>query len=95
MLVNHRVHGDLSAYNILYYEGKISLIDFPQVIDPDENRNAYAIFRRDILRLCEYFQAQGLRCNPGRLADDLWQKHGYLVRQPADPRLVALEELDE
>ena len=95
MLENHRVHGDLSAYNILYFDGEIRLIDFPQVIDPDENRNAYAIFRRDILRLCEYFQEQGLHCNPTRLADDLWRKHGYSIRQTADPRLFALEELDQ
>lgn len=95
MLAHHRVHGDLSAFNILYYEGEITLIDFPQVIDPDVNRNAYAIFHRDILRLCEYFQAQGLRCHPARLAEDLWQKYSYPIRQPADPRLVALEELDE
>jgi RIO kinase 1 len=95
MLANRRVHGDLSAYNILYHEGGISLIDFPQTIDPDENRNAYAIFRRDILRLCNYFQGQGLRCNPGKLADDLWLKHGYSIHQAADPRLFALEDLDK
>ncbi len=95
MLENHRVHGDLSAFNILYFDGEISLIDFPQVIDPDVNRNAYPIFRRDILRLCEYFQAQGKKCNPGKLAEDLWLKYGFPIHEAADPRLVALEELDE
>ncbi|MBW6466102.1 MAG: hypothetical protein K0B06_06330 [Brevefilum sp.] len=48
MLANQRVHGDLSAYNILYLEGEIYLIDFPQAIDPEVNRNASAIFKRDI-----------------------------------------------
>jgi RIO kinase 1 len=95
MLSNHRIHGDLSAFNILYLDGAISLIDFPQAIDPDINRNAYAIFNRDILRLCEYFQAQGLRCDPRSLADDLWIKHDYAIKEPADPRLFSLEDLDE
>ena len=33
MLQNGMIHGDLSAYNILYWEGEITLIDFPQVTD--------------------------------------------------------------
>lgn len=32
MLQQGYVHGDLSAYNILYHAGKIVLIDFPQVV---------------------------------------------------------------
>jgi RIO kinase 1 len=94
MLSYNRVHGDLSAFNILYYDGEISLIDFPQSIDPDVNRNAYAIFIRDILRLCDYFQAQGLECNPRSLAEDLWTKHDYPIRQPVDPQLLSVEDLE-
>ena len=89
MLANQRVHGDLSAYNILYDEGEICLIDFPQAIDPEVNRNAYAIFQRDIQRLCEYFQSRGLTTHPRQLAEDLWQKHGYPLSAPVDPRLMA------
>ena len=88
MLKNHRVHGDLSAYNILYLEDKIFLIDFPQAIDPRVNPAAYPIFKRDLTRLCEYFQAQGLICDPARLADQLWQKHGYGIKTSIDPSLV-------
>ena len=36
MLAHERVHGDLSAYNILYWDGQITLIDFPQAIHPQE-----------------------------------------------------------
>ncbi len=89
MLANQRVHGDLSAYNILYREGEITIIDFPQAIHPRVNRNAYAIFQRDLLRVCEYFTTQGVDCDPRRLAEDLWQKHGYPIKQPVDPRLMA------
>jgi len=94
MLKNQRVHGDLSAYNILYQAGEIYLIDFPQAIDPAVNRNAYAIFRRDMKRLCEYFQAQGLDCHPRRLSESLWRKHGFKVKPSVHPRLVEPEHLD-
>src|SRR5918998_1051125 len=31
MLERGLIHGDLSAYNILYWDGKAVLIDFPQI----------------------------------------------------------------
>src|SRR5688500_2115717 len=32
LLLQHgQIHGDLSAYNILYWQGSVVLIDFPQV----------------------------------------------------------------
>ncbi len=40
MLQNNMIHGDLSAYNILYWEGEITLIDFPQVTDSKGNSRA-------------------------------------------------------
>lgn len=88
MLANNCVHGDLSAFNILYHEGDLFLIDFPQAIDPQTNRNAHAIFRRDIFRLCEYFQSQGIKCEPIKLADQLWEKHGFEIKPQVDLRLL-------
>jgi RIO kinase 1 len=86
------VHGDLSAYNILYWEGQISLIDFPQAIDPEANRNAYRIFARDVARICEYFTRQGVSTNAGRLASDLWTAYGYPLQPEVDPRLLKDED---
>ncbi len=83
LLSQGRVHGDLSAYNILYWKGRISLIDFPQVIAPDSNRNAYAIFRRDISRVCEYFARQGVSAQANALAKEMWESHGYAARGAA------------
>ncbi|HMN28214.1 MAG TPA: RIO1 family regulatory kinase/ATPase, partial [Caldilineaceae bacterium] len=60
MLQNGMIHGDLSAYNILYWEGKITLIDFPQVTMSASNPSAYMILTRDVQRVCEYFATQGL-----------------------------------
>ena len=73
MLANQRIHGDLSAFNILYWQGEITLIDFPQAIDPTINRNAFRIFERDVIRVCEYFARQGVKSNPRRLANELWK----------------------
>lgn len=91
MLSNHLVHGDLSAYNILYMDGKIWLIDFPQAVDPEHNLNAYPIFQRDIKRTCEYFQSQGLSCNASQLAEDIWLKHGYHLSPMVHPKLLEPE----
>jgi RIO kinase 1 len=81
MLAAGVVHGDLSAYNVLYWEGDISIIDFPQVVDPRQNHEAYAIFRRDVERVCQYFARYGVASRPGRLAGELWDRHV----QPAPP----------
>lgn len=93
MLANHRVHADLSAYNVLYWEGQISLIDFPQAIDPQENRNSYSIFERDVRRICEYFARQGVTSRPGELARELWTAHGYRLKPEIHPLL--LDDQDE
>ena len=69
------VHGDLSAHNILYHQGRIILIDFPQVVDCQNNAKARAIFDRDVERVCQYFDSAASGIEPKRLARDLWQKH--------------------
>lgn len=74
MLGLSMVHGDLSAYNILYDGGRIVLIDFPQVIDPFTNPHARRIFNRDIKRLCQYFASQGIAGDPVETAERLWRK---------------------
>lgn len=94
MLAHGRIHGDLSAYNILYWEGQIALIDFPQAIDPQENRSAYPIFERDVVRVCEYFQRQGVRCEPRKLAADFWSRHHQRFVPLVDPKALG-EDSDE
>jgi RIO kinase 1 len=88
MLAQECIHGDLSAYNILYWEGDIRLIDFPQAVHPDENRAAYRIFERDVRRVCEYFIRQGVPADAERLAAELWTAHGYRLREDVDVRLL-------
>jgi len=75
MLFNHRVHADLSAYNILYWDGAISLIDFPQAVDPRLNRHAETLLARDVKRVCQYFNRYGVRADPFALTRDLWSRY--------------------
>ena len=75
MLQHHLVHGDLSAYNILYWEGEITLIDFPQVTDVRTNNRARAILGRDIKRVCQYFRRLGVRRDPTATLDELWSRY--------------------
>lgn len=82
MLQHNMIHGDLSAYNILYWQGEVTLIDFPQVVNSRENPHARRILARDVERICDYFASQGVACEARRLANDLW--HNYAFRDPLD-----------
>jgi RIO kinase 1 len=75
MLAHGMIHGDLSAYNILYWDDHAVLIDFPQVTNSATNAQAYSIFERDVARVCEYFVGRGLKLNSRVIAAALWAKH--------------------
>ena len=75
MLANGLAHGDLSAYNILYWDDKPVLIDFPQVVDCDSNPDAFTIFERDVQRVCDYFARQGVPCDAALITNDLWERY--------------------
>ncbi len=71
------IHGDLSAFNMLYWRGAVTVIDFPQAVDPRANPSAYDLLARDIANVCRYFARQGVqaaRSDPARLADALWRR---------------------
>jgi RIO kinase 1 len=72
MLVNDVVHGDLSAYNVLVWEGEVTVIDFPQAVDAKKNRHAEAFLERDVRRLGQWFERRGLHRPWDRIAQDLW-----------------------
>ncbi len=75
MLQHDLVHGDLSAYNILYWESEITIIDFPQVVNVHNNDSAYTILQRDIERICDYFSRQGVESDPDAITDELWRHY--------------------
>lgn len=88
MLANDRIHGDLSAFNILYWDGDITLIDFPQAMHPDQSPNTYRIFERDVTRVCEYFAGQGVHSKPSKLASDLWTGYQHRLYPEVDPHFL-------
>jgi RIO kinase 1 len=74
------VHGDLSAYNILYWApngapGEMTIIDFPQVVNLRGNPKARFVLERDVERVCDYFREQGLRPNARAITDRLWRRY--------------------
>jgi RIO kinase 1 len=95
MLTHGRIHGDLSAYNILYWDGDITLIDFPQVVLPDSNPSSWNIFFRDVTRVCQYFSAQGVKCDARELATDLWTSHGHKIVKEVDPKYLDAEKPED
>lgn len=74
MLAHDRVHGDLSPYNVLYWQGKATVIDFPQAVVALKNQNALRLLTRDIRRLCDYFNAYGVEADATALATEFWQR---------------------
>lgn len=88
MLSNNCIHGDLSAYNILYWNGNITLIDFPQIVLPKENPTSWKIFLRDVTRICDYFSSQGVRCDAYKIAADIWTSHGFNIGKRLDPKYL-------
>lgn len=55
-----RVHGDYSTFNLLWHSGMAVAIDFPQMINVDNNPNYKALLRRDIASLCKSFKRFGI-----------------------------------
>lgn len=72
MLRHGIVHGDLSAYNMLYWDDRATVIDFPQVIQVDGNPNAREFLLRDLTRLCDYFADCGDERDPAALTRAMW-----------------------
>lgn len=66
MLRAERVHGDLSAYNVLYWRQRPVLIDFSQTVDVVTHPGARELLRRDLERLATYFQRQDVEADVDR-----------------------------
>jgi RIO kinase 1 len=78
MLANDIIHADLSAHNILYWEGRLKIIDFPQAVNPLINPHALPLLVRDIERVCQYFAKYNITAHthhPALLAAKLWSKY--------------------
>lgn len=67
-------HGDLSAYNLLVHEGRLMLIDLPQIVDLVANPRGLEFLARDVSNVADWFRAKGLpedMTNPTALTEEL------------------------
>ena len=62
MLQLGKIHGDFSAYNLLWWKGKVIIIDVPQMVEVEENRSAGELLERDVTSLCR--SVKGVRADP-------------------------------
>lgn len=95
LLSKDRIHGDLSAYNLLYWDGEITLIDFPQVVYPQANPAAWSIFLRDVTRVCQYFASQGWRRDGRKVAAEIWTSHGHRIVREVHPSQLDADNKDD
>lgn len=62
-----RVHGDYSTFNILWHNQKAVVIDFPQTMEFNHNRNADIFLERDVYSLCKSFLKQRIHADKTRI----------------------------
>ncbi len=65
-------HGDLSAYNLLVHDGRLVVIDLPQIVDVVSNPRGREFLTRDVQNVAAWFGAHGVpEANGDRLAREL------------------------
>jgi RIO kinase 1 len=68
------VHGDLSAFNVLYLHGRTRLIDLPQAMAIDDAPDPWSLLLRDLTNVCDHFRRRGHDVDALDLALRLWQR---------------------
>lgn len=73
------VHADLSPFNILYWQGGVRIIDFPQSvltwIGDEPSSTAHALLLRDLSNVCHYFARCGVEADAHALTEELWEEY--------------------
>lgn len=65
------VHGDLSAYNLLWWHDELWFIDFPQTIDLAANLQGLEFLHRDVANVCTWFTRKGHSVDPDEVFAEL------------------------
>lgn len=74
MLTHNVVHGDLSAYNVLWWRDRPRIIDLPQAVDPRLNANARQLLARDVHNVCRACIRCGAEADPDAITEALWTR---------------------
>ncbi|MGH2455035.1 MAG: RIO1 family regulatory kinase/ATPase [Candidatus Limnocylindria bacterium] len=54
------VHADLSAYNLLWWEERLIVIDLPQAVEFTTNTDAFELLHRDVANVGAWFARHGM-----------------------------------
>lgn len=65
------VHADLSAYNLLWWDGRLVMIDLPQAVEFTTNPDAFELLHRDVSNVAEWFTRRGVLVDAETLYADL------------------------
>lgn len=74
MLRHGLVHGDLSAYNVLWHRGRHWLIDVPQMVHAQDDPLTHELFLRDCRCLLGHLQRCGAAVDAATWAADVWAR---------------------
>jgi RIO kinase 1 len=70
-------HGDLSPYNLLVHDGRLVIIDLPQVVDVVANPQGPEFLARDVKVVSSWFRSRGLDVrDPATLTAELLAEAG-------------------
>ncbi|MEU4691350.1 RIO1 family regulatory kinase/ATPase [Actinoplanes sp. NPDC023714] len=69
-------HGDLSPYNTLVHDGRLVLIDLPQIVDVIANPRGGEFIARDVTNVAAWFRSRGLDVDPETLIERLHYEAG-------------------
>lgn len=54
------VHADLSPFNVLWWQDRMWLIDFPQSVDLINNPHGFDLLHHDVTTMCTWFARRGI-----------------------------------
>ncbi|MGK2965995.1 MAG: RIO1 family regulatory kinase/ATPase domain-containing protein [Tepidiformaceae bacterium] len=75
MLRENWVHGDLSAFNVLWDGERPWVIDLPQAVDARTNPNAHALLERDLGNVARYFGRHGIALDAEGVVRRMWARY--------------------
>lgn len=65
------VHADLSPFNILWWQERPWIIDFPQAVDLFHNPHGFDLLHHDVVTTCTWFARQGVDTDPEEVYAEL------------------------
>lgn len=76
------VHGDLSAWNVLWHHGTAIVIDVPQAVEIGWSKHAATLFERDVRSLVGSLRGMGLDLDVPQVEAELRTRAGFPPHGP-------------